>query len=91
MCNSCFILVHSRCEWVEIPVMEDVQEWLDSVKELFESTKKTADRLDAEIYINDFYDRFNNYSNKLAEIEERVNMLDYNTIQYNILKKELWN
>ena len=70
--NRCSALIHSICEWYEIPKKEDVEERLESIRCLLRLTKKTADNLNANDHIKDFNDRFGHYFNKLTEIDRRV-------------------
>ena len=56
----------------EISTKEDVKEWLDMVRTLFNTTDESAKSLDVDHYIKDFNDDFKEFLILLSNIEEKV-------------------
>ena len=60
------------CDCDEISTKEDVKEWLNIVRTLFNKTNESAKSLDTEHYIKDFNDDFKEFWVLLSDIEEKV-------------------
>ena len=60
------------CDCDEISTKEEVKEWLSMVRTLFNTTDESAKSLDADHYIKDFNDDFEEFLILLSNIEEKV-------------------
>ena len=70
--NGWFTALHINCNWDEIALKEDVQEWLGIIKNLFDSTQESANSLNADNYIKDFNNEFNEFTSSLTQINNTV-------------------
>ena len=72
LCNSCFASLHSNCKHEEITHKKDVEEIMNSVRDLLSFTKRNSIEFNAHDYIPEATQEIKDHINSFLEIERRV-------------------
>ena len=72
LCTQWYTIMHIDCNWDEIKTKNDVQQYLDSVKNVIKTTMERAIDLGANEHVMNFDEEFNLYSEMVTQIEASV-------------------
>ena len=75
LCSQCFILLHARCNWEEIPGKISAHDVMDAVTKVINHIEKCANDLNINNYTVDFEEEFNVFLDLFNQIKERVNAI----------------
>ena len=75
LCNQCFILLHARCNWEEIPGKISAHDVMDAVTKVINHIEKCANDLNVNNYIIDFEEEFSLFVDSFNQIKERVSAI----------------
>ena len=75
LCSQCFILLHVRCNWEEIPGKISAHDVMDAVTKVINHIEKCADDLNANNYIVDFEEEFSVFVDSFNQIKEKVSTI----------------
>ena len=75
LCSQCFILLHARCNWEEIPGKISAHDFMDAVTKVINHIKKYANDLNVNLYITDLEEEFSEFLDLFNQIKERVSTI----------------
>ena len=71
-CSNCYISLHARYNWEEIPDKISTQEILVVVKKIANQIRDNASRLNVDYYIKEFSEEFKIFYDSLTQIDKKV-------------------
>ena len=75
LCSQCFILLHSRYNWDEIPDKVRAHDVMDAVTKIINNIEKCANDLKIKHYIIDFEEELRVFLDLFNQIKERVSAI----------------
>ena len=73
--SQCFILLHARCNWEEIPDKISAHDVMDAVTKVINHIEKYANDLNVNHYITDFEEEFSVFLDMFNQNKERVSAI----------------
>ena len=70
-CSNCYISLHARCNWEEIPDKISAQEILVVVKKIVNQIRDNASSLNVDYYIKGFSEKFKIFYDSLTQIDKK--------------------
>ena len=75
LCSQCFILLHIRCNWEEIPDKISAHDVMDAVTKVINHIEKYANDLNVNHYITDLEEEFSVFLDLFSQIKARVSAI----------------
>ena len=75
LCSQCYIILHVRCNWEEIPGKIRAHDVMDAIAKVINHIEKCANDLNINHYITDFEKEFSMFMDLFNQIKERVSTI----------------
>ena len=75
LCTQCFILLHARCNWEEIPGKISAHDVMDAVTKVINHIENCTNDLNVNHYITGFEEEFSEFLDLFNQIKERVSTI----------------
>ena len=72
--NKWYVVLHVNCNCIEIKSKKEVEQYINSVKNVLKITMNKSIELNAHKYISDFEEEMKMFSNSLSMIESKVSL-----------------